>query len=678
MVFGCISGYIKPFCMAILVISIIKHCESCSKSSNPPSSEGDKDEGGDNACSIDCTMFDVGEHCEANERKCQCGDGPSCIGTNKPLCDGGVCKECSPTTHFECQRNGTTVCISNKYVCDDEWDCDNGADEKVFTNPKCSKTEACDEKPFLCEVDGKDMKICGKKRCDGNEDCDDGIDEMFCDEKFPKFVLRKCSSIGSTDEKCLAVEFPNDGVSDFILLNRQYPDDPDLFTLYNGHFKVEGTEVNLFLPDPEEPNNKNATIEFFSDHVGDCIEFSVQLLNQTELVESRCSQIRSSNNPDDTSVTTDSQFDAITASKGRRRALDANGYKFDAMVYYDDNLLKDKKNNHGLIKRKLYSAMSFVSNWFSNKEDPALTTRIKINTLSVAHAGNGIDFGVFNWIHPTWLGETSFHHRVLRPVMQKDTHNARLYIFFSGKKINTPGVGGLSRGYCSICFSDRTDRWNINMYPSDQVAKDILAHEIGHNLGIHHDEDRAVNGQICKGFHGGVPWEVSQCSINDFTHCMNSRDCSRFPLDRLGSSEKTKCPKTHPFAYLEGKYCCQTGLDLNGNVIKYSSENCKDHAYKQCPGALCENYRDKNSVSCGGHHANKCENCPGKHGRSWCNGDCKWDQQSNSCVGRNTVTNCNNSLKYAKHCNYWKSLGFCKHTHQKFMADHCKKDCGLC
>ena len=40
------------------------------------------------------------------------------------------------------------------------------------------------------------------------------------------------------------------------------------------------------------------------------------------------------------------------------------------------------------------------------------------------------------------------------------------------------------------------------------------------------------------------------------------------------------------------------------------------------------------SVSCGGHFAQKCEDCPQGNGRMWCNGDCLWDDNSNSCVAR--------------------------------------------
>ena len=35
-------------------------------------------------------------------------------------------------------------------------------------------------------------------------------------------------------------------------------------------------------------------------------------------------------------------------------------------------------------------------------------------------------------------------------------------------------------------------------------------------------------------------------------------------------------------------------------------------------------------VSCGGHRAPSCRECPQGHGQYWCNGDCNWI--NNQCV----------------------------------------------
>ena len=45
-------------------------------------------------CDLDpdiCAELSPGEHCEDPEKSCMCGNNPSCIGTDKPLCHQGKC-----------------------------------------------------------------------------------------------------------------------------------------------------------------------------------------------------------------------------------------------------------------------------------------------------------------------------------------------------------------------------------------------------------------------------------------------------------------------------------------------------------------------------------------------------------------------------------------------------------
>ena len=62
------------------------------------------------------------------------------------------------------------------------------------------------------------------------------------------------------------------------------------------------------------------------------------------------------------------------------------------------------------------------------------------------------------------------------------------------------------------------------------------------------------------------------------------------------------CPQDHPYAYLDGKYCCQSdrekvyeeeGEKCDGSVISRQSTCCLDNAYAECPdpdGNDCYNY----------------------------------------------------------------------------------------
>ena len=36
-------------------------------------------------------------------------------------------------------------------------------------------------------------------------------------------------------------------------------------------------------------------------------------------------------------------------------------------------------------------------------------------------------------------------------------------------------------------------------------------------------------------------------------------------------------------------------------------------------------------MNCGGHTAQSCSYCPQGNGHYWCNGDCQWNWQTNTC-----------------------------------------------
>jgi hypothetical protein len=51
------------------------------------------------------------------------------------------------------------------------------------------------------------------------------------------------------------------------------------------------------------------------------------------------------------------------------------------------------------------------------------------------------------------------------------------------------------------------------------------------------------------------------------------------------------CPKSHPYPYQGGNYCCSTNTDkANVSPLLYNGSNCMGDAYAACPkpgGALC-------------------------------------------------------------------------------------------
>ena len=54
-------------------------------------------------------------------------------------------------------------------------------------------------------------------------------------------------------------------------------------------------------------------------------------------------------------------------------------------------------------------------------------------------------------------------------------------------------------------------------------------------------------------------------------------------------------------------------------------------------------------VICGGHSASTCADCPQGNGASWCNGACKWESTSSTCVS-GTMRKCANGIEVADGC----------------------------
>ena len=52
---------------------------------------------------------------------------------------------------------------------------------------------------------------------------------------------------------------------------------------------------------------------------------------------------------------------------------------------------------------------------------------------------------------------------------------------------------------------------------------------------------------------------------------------------------------------------------------------------KQVSLLLYSIHADIGNVNCGGHTAPSCSYCPQDQGHYWCNGDCQWNWQTNTC-----------------------------------------------
>lgn len=84
----------------------------------------------------------------------------------------------------------------------------------------------------------------------------------------------------------------------------------------------------------------------------------------------------------------------------------------------------------------------------------------------------------------------------------------------------------------------------------------------------------------------------------------------------------------------EGHFMERIWGSLLANPLKsYQIEALRRHSHQfsvpdHVPGVL---HHLDNIVKCGGHYAHTCAECPQGKGAEWCNGDCSWSSENNTC-----------------------------------------------
>ena len=75
---------------------------------------------------------------------------------------------------------GQKRCVLHKFFCDDDWDSEDGTDEKSCTHHDTTGNVGCFG-DHLWECEDKKECIAATFTCDGKEDCNDGSDELMKD-----------------------------------------------------------------------------------------------------------------------------------------------------------------------------------------------------------------------------------------------------------------------------------------------------------------------------------------------------------------------------------------------------------------------------------------------------------------------------------------------------------------
>ncbi|XP_018607320.2 low-density lipoprotein receptor-related protein 2 isoform X1 [Scleropages formosus] len=149
---------------------------------------------------LDCKDGSDEEDCvlECQAGQFQCTHGRKCIDLGK-VCDGiAQCQDRSdemdcwkPTKSCAHRCDNKTRCIPESFICDGEKDCLDGTDEEgcnpeiLVSPPVPAKPEIslCNSPSVLCQ--GTSVCISQKQLCDGKVDCPDGSDESSCLEACP-------------------------------------------------------------------------------------------------------------------------------------------------------------------------------------------------------------------------------------------------------------------------------------------------------------------------------------------------------------------------------------------------------------------------------------------------------------------------------------------------------------
>merc|ERR1711863_45800 len=193
-----------------------------------------------------------------------------------------------------------------------------------------------------------------------------------------------------------------------------------------------------------------------------------------------------------------------------RRSIPTNGYNLRTAIFYDDNFSSFAGGQAG-AQTKLTSIFNHVKTLytqFSAQGREAIKPSLhSINYRSGRWSAGG-SLRTVSWISNGLQWDVDMH----------------VYVTYRGSQSGIVGMAWVG----STCSIYQYYRSNINeWFQTDTITAQIVAHEIGHNLGMYHDftssrGNRYYNGQACTNIGGYMdyttsPTRWSPCSVGDFT-----------------------------------------------------------------------------------------------------------------------------------------------------------------
>jgi len=180
--------------------------------------------------------------------------------------------------------------------------------------------------------------------------------------------------------------------------------------------------------------------------------------------------------------------------------------------------------------------------------------------------------------------------------------------------------------FCSKCTHPTPPQPMTNLFPEQLTVFEGIETWVPHNVNAYLD-----------GYFGKDKWQQPrlpdmynrQQMCNDTKSCYGFKEEPGYCLTATGKDMQNK-PFKGVFAALDCLAKCK-------NMKVYTCEFHPMHGHCSTgdgvKGSGTQGYTCwvKGSVSCGHHRAPTCPECPEGHGASWCNGQCKWSNQTQTC-----------------------------------------------
>ena len=317
---------------------------------------------------------------------------------------------------------------------------------------------------------------------------------------------------------CLSATGYPDGSSELLLVNIIDPNKP---TLHKGYLESNNSiMVAVILKDDDIPND---TIVFHDWHIH-CGRYETQIKPKGDESPVTTCLNHPPHSDNDIVAGRDHRTTHRSLEQQMRspRELNPRGYQLNVFVYYDDMFAKQFPNT---AKTRIGAMMLIVEQMYSELKP---YTDIKINVVDTVYL----------------KGKTFEFREQVGKFAEESPLEANLWVFLTA--VGYARVDG-SAYLGSVCDISRERRVSVNKYvyrysDSDVYIAEVIAHEIGHNLGIDHDcidgdclgegPRKDWNEEFCYGYmdYNGKTQGWSKCSVEDFKDYINRQPEFCLPL----------------------------------------------------------------------------------------------------------------------------------------------------